>query len=339
MVIKMLENYKVQYIKDEPVLYLFLSMKYEFAKDLEESSLKKTATNLISENHISFAGDKVVFVIDGIISNVVRLDNHTDDQKVIIQTEASGDITLHDALLSVLFSNIKMDLQKEALQAIIVLYRSELLHFKRTNKKLKRYNEHFSYLDINYYKIYYPKTFDHYKDYYEEAIRKTNGEYLIYEDEPIKAYLHIASNGYTESSKEIPYLVQKESLWDLAYPYYFQVTHFSVEELKKRLTLEENNYEVKITKVSHGNRIESLQIGNKEITKSDFVTKLHLPSSDATILVEADGLTFITRGVGDGYGLSLSGANALAKLNCNYRQILGYYFQKVQLVTKQKKAV
>ena len=88
--------------------------------------------------------------------------------------------------------------------------------------------------------------------------------------------------------------------------------------------------------MSEGNRIKSLRIGNQTFSDKDLITQLGLPSSDATILIEKDGLTFITRGVGSGYGLSLVGASALANLDCNYRQILGYYFKDVILNVKEK---
>ena len=52
------------------------------------------------------------------------------------------------------------------------------------------------------------------------------------------------------------------------------------------------------------------------------MARLDLPSADITILVLKNGFNFITRGIGSGYGLSLVGANALAKLDCNYKQIL-----------------
>ena len=69
------------------------------------------------------------------------------------------------------------------------------------------------------------------------------------------------------------------------------------------------------------------------------MTRLDLPSADITILVLKQRFTFITRGIGNGYGLSIVGANALAKLDCNYKQILGYYFQNVVLYTKEESKI
>ena len=160
---------------------------------------------------------------------------------------------------------------------------------------------------------------------------------MTYQEKAIDCYYHIASNGYTEEKEGVPYLVRKESFWDLAYPHYLQQRHFTIEQLKEQLRLKEGKaYPVQILNVSEGNRIKSLRIGNQTFSDKDLITQLGLPSSDATILIEKDGLTFITRGVGSGYGLSLVGASALANLDCNYRQILGYYFKDVILNVKEK---
>ena len=60
---------------------------------------------------------------------------------------------------------------------------------------------------------------------------------------------------------------------------------------------------------------------------------LDLPSTDITIIIKKDYLTFVTRGIGNGLGLSIIGANNLAELGYNYRQILNYYFNDIKLIT------
>ena len=59
-------------------------------------------------------------------------------------------------LLSVLFSNITMFLEKETLKAVTVLYRSEIMKLYQEKKKMRKDNYHFSeYYDENELKFSY----------------------------------------------------------------------------------------------------------------------------------------------------------------------------------------
>ncbi len=333
----MLEKYKVVKEKNEDVLYLYLSMNYEFAKDLDDYNLDKLDHNWLVNQRIQFNGNKVVIFVDGIPTKVILLnDKVRKDKDIILTLDTDDKVSLDTFLLSVLFSNITMFLEKETLKAVTVLYRSEIMKLYKENKKMRKDNYHFSYVNLNYYKLLYPNTYRMYEKVFKEAIRETDGEYLVYDKTPIDAYIHLVSNGYTEKKDGVPYLKQVESFWDLAYPNYMNQRYFTIEELKKRLSIEEERLDIEIKQLSSGNRILKLQVNDKVFDSLDLMARLDLPSADITILVLKNGFNFITRGIGSGYGLSLVGANALAKLDCNYKQILGYYFDNVTLYTKEE---
>ena len=333
----MLEKYKVVKEKNEDVLYLYLSMNYEFAKDLDDYNLDKLDHNWLVNQRIQFNGNKVVIFVDGIPTKVILLnDKVRNDKDIILTLDTDDKVSLDNFLLSVLFSNITMFLEKETLKAVTVLYRSEIMKLYKENKKMRKDNYHFSYVNLNYYKLLYPNTYRMYEKVFKEAIRKTDGEYLVYDKTPIDAYIHLVSNGYTEKKDGVPYLKQVESFWDLAYPNYMNQRYFTIDELKKRLSIEEERLDIEIKQLSSGNRILKLQVNDKVFDSLDLMARLDLPSADITILVLKNGFNFITRGIGSGYGLSLVGANALAKLDCNYKQILGYYFDNVTLYTKEE---
>lgn len=333
----MLEKYKVVKEKNEDVLYLYLSMNYEFAKDLDDYNLDKLDHNWLVNQRIQFNGNKVVIFVDGIPTKVILLnDKVRKDKDIILTLDTDDKVSLDNFLLSVLFSNITMFLEKETLKAVTVLYRSEIMKLYKENKKMRKNNYHFSYVNLNYYKLLYPNTYKMYEKVFKEAIRETDGEYLVYDKAPIDAYIHLVSNGYTEKKDGVPYLKQVESFWDLAYPNYMNQRYFTIDELKKRLSIEEERLDIEIKQLSSGNRILKLQVNDKVFDSLDLMARLDLPSADITILVLKNGFNFITRGIGSGYGLSLVGANALAKLDCNYKQILGYYFDNVTLYTKEE---
>ncbi len=333
----MLEKYKVVKEKNEDVLYLYLSMNYEFAKDLDDYNLDKLDHNWLVNQRIQFNGNKVVIFVDGIPTKVILLnDKVRKDKDIILTLDTDDKVSLDNFLLSVLLSNITMFLEKETLKAVTVLYRSEIMKLYKENKKMRKDNYHFSYVNLNYYKLLYPNTYKMYEKVFTEAIRETDGEYLVYDKAPIDAYIHLVSNGYTEKKDGVPYLKQVESFWDLAYPNYMNQRYFTIDELKKRLSIEEERLDIEIKQLSSGNRILKLQVNDKVFDSLDLMARLDLPSADITILVLKNGFNFITRGIGSGYGLSLVGANALAKLDCNYKQILGYYFDNVTLYIKEE---
>ena len=338
----MLEKYKVVKEKNEDVLYLYLSMNYEFAKDLDDYNLDNLDKNWLINQRIQFNGNKVVIFVDGIPTKVVLLNDNDkilSDKDIILTLDTDDKISLDRLLLSILFSNITIFLEEEALKAITILYRSELIKRYRNKEKISKDNHHFSYVNLNYYKLLYPNTYKMYETLFKKVIKATDGEYLVYNKEPIEAYIHLVSNGYTEINSNIPNLKQTESLWDLAYPNYMNQKYFSVEELRKRLNIKDKNINIEIKQLSPSNRILKLQVNDKIFNSLDLMTRLDLPSADITILVLKQGFTFITRGIGNGYGLSIVGANALAKLDCNYKQILGYYFQNVVLYTKEESKI
>lgn len=331
----MLESYKIAKSGNEEILYLYLNVDYEFGKDLEEDDLEKKARNYLVTHDINFNGNKIVFIVNGISTKIITIENNkTYLNNYLITLNTKEKMTLKEILLSLLFSNINISLREETLKALTVLYRGEIIYNLNSNfldiNKLS-----LSYHNYNYYKVTYPETYKSKFEIFNKVIDKTDGEYLINNGKPIKCFTHLVSNGYTEEDKSIPYTVKKESLWDLAYPNYLQRKNFSIKEFKERLNLKSDNFNIKITSISNSNRIKELDLGERKIDARSLAVYLDLPSTDITIIVKKDYLTFITRGIGSGLGLSIIGADNLSELGYNYKQILNYYFKDVSLVVQK----
>ena len=331
----MLESYKIAKSGNEEILYLYLNVDYEFGEDLEEDDLEKKARNYLVTHDINFNGNKIVFIVNGISTKIITIENnktYLNDYLITLNTKEK--MTLKELLLSLLFSNINISLREETLKALTVLYRGEIIYNLNSNfldiNKLS-----LSYHNYNYYKVTYPETYKSKFEIFNKAIDKTDGEYLINNGKPIKCFTHLVSNGYTEEDKSIPYTVKKESLWDLAYPNYLQRKNFSIKEFKERLNLKSDNFNIKITSISNSNRIKELDLGERKIDARSLAVYLDLPSTDITIIIKKDYLTFITRGIGSGLGLSIIGADNLSELGYNYKQILNYYFKDVSLVVQK----
>lgn len=331
----MLESYKIARSNNEEVLYLYLNVNYEFGKDLEEDDLEKKARNYLVTHNIKFNGNKIVFIVNGISTKMITINNNkTYLNNYLITLNTEEKITLKELLLSLLFNNINISLREETLKALTVLYRDEVI-YNLDNDTLDLRKLSLSYHNYNYYKVTYPETYKIKNDLFNKVIDDTNGEYLINDNKPIRCFTHLVSNGYTEEDKSIPYTIKKESLWDLAYPNYLQRKNYSIKEFKEKLNLKSNNFTIKITSISNSNRIKELDLGERKIDARSLAVYLDLPSTDITIIIKKDYLTFITRGIGSGLGLSIIGADNLAELGYNYKQILNYYFKDVSLVVKK----
>ena len=331
----MLEKYKIVKNNNEEILYLFLNVNYEFANEFTDNNLKKKANNYLKSYNIDFKGNKIVFVLNGITTKAIDLNNYeffSNDR--LISLNNNDKLTMKELLLSLLFANISITLRKETLKSICVLYRGEIIRNLLDNK-LELDKMSLSYHNYNYFKLTYPETYKSYYTLFSDVINETEGEYLIYDNKPIKCFTHLVSNGYTEEDKNYPYTIKKESLWDLAYPYYLQRKSYSIEEFKKRLNLTNDNYHLKITSLTNSNRIKELNLGERKIDARSLAVYLDLPSTDITIIIKKDYLTFITRGIGSGLGLSIIGADNLSELGYNYKQILNYYFKDVSLVIQK----
>ena len=290
---------------------------------------------LVSHN-IKFNGNKIVFVVNGISTKVITIDNakiYLNDYLITINSKDK--MSIKEILLSLLFSNINISLREETLKALTILYRDEIIYNldKKDNLDLRKLS--LSYHNYNYYKVTYPEIYKSKFTIFNKVIDDTNGEYLINNNKPIRCFTHLVSNGYTEEDKSIPYTVKKESLWDLVYPNYLQRKSYSIEEFKERLNLKNEKFNIKITSISNSNRIKELDLGERKIDARSLAVYLDLPSTDITIIIKKDYLTFITRGIGSGLGLSIIGADNLSELGYNYKQILNYYFKDVSLVVQK----
>ena len=331
----MLESYKIARSNNEEVLYLYLNVDYEFGEDLEKDDLEKKARSYLVTHDIKFNGNKIVFIVNGISTKMITIENnktYLNDYLITLNTKEK--MTIKELLLSLLFSNINISLREETLKALTVLYRGEII-YNLNNNYLDINKLSLSYHNYNYYKVTYPETYKSKFEIFNKVINETNGEYLINNGKPIKCFTHLVSNGYTEEDKSIPYTVKKESLWDLTYPNYLQRKDYSIKDFKEKLNLKSDNFNIKITSISSSNRIKELDLGERKIDARSLAVYLDLPSTDITIIIKKNYLTFITRGIGSGLGLSIIGADNLAELGYNYKQILNYYFKDVSLVIQK----
>lgn len=352
----MFYRYEIKKDRDESILYLYLTINYEFSKEfmsqMDDDDLKRRTTNFIKSNHIPFDGNKVYLVIDGIvvkafsipkkeiIEDNVTVDNYDDLSYMVtlrLEDQSVVEISLKEFLLGALATNMVPNLPIEVLKAMAILYRTYAWKQMKEYKLVEAVNEFFVYKPIDYYKIAFAPDYDTIVATLEEAIRQTKYMFLSYEKDYILPFLHISNFGRTFEDSRYPYLSSVSSLWDASAPFYVDTISFSYDLLSKifHFTITKDS-SFEITEVSPNGKVLKLSIAGHEIDGKNFVKLLHLKSQFLSIILNTTNISIITKGWGNALGLSLWGACQLAANGCSYANILNYYFPKVKICEYKK---
>ncbi|KGR80151.1 stage II sporulation protein D [Ureibacillus manganicus] len=174
-----------------------------------------------------------------------------------------------------------------------------------------------------------------------EAVKNTEGEVIVYNDELITAMFHSMSNGMTESAKnysgnDLPYL-QPVASTDFQYATNYEVTKtFTINEWNERLGVNWTLKQVDQLKLTRNNtgRVDTVSLQNKVWTGREFRTLLDLRSTDFNIDVSGETIIVTTEGFGHGVGMSQYGADAMAKQGSTAHQILNHYYKNTKIEKK-----
>jgi len=77
--------------------------------------------------------------------------------------------------------------------------------------------------------------------------------------------------------------------------------------------------------------VKQVLIGQKTYTGEEVQYALGLPSACYTFEEISGKIRAVCKGVGHGYGFAQFGANELAREGKTYLELLGYYFQNVEV--------
>lgn len=171
-----------------------------------------------------------------------------------------------------------------------------------------------------------------------EAVAKTKGQILTYDNQPIDASFFSTSNGYTENaeaywSNSLPYLKSVESPWDVNSPKFYDSEVFSIEEFENKLGVDIGNEGSvgKIIERTPGKRVAVVDINGKKLTGREVREKLELKSTDFAWERKGNQIIVKTKGYGHGIGMSQYGANFMAEEGKNYQDIVTYYYQGIEV--------
>lgn len=246
-------------------------------------------------------------------------------------------IELEEYIVGVVAAEMPASFSSEALKAQSVVARTYALKRISNGQKLTDTVSTQAYIDINQMKTKWGSEFSKYYNKIKNAVSATTGQYITYQGSYINAVYHSTSNGYTEDAINVwnesyPYLKSVESSWDKNVNSYQRTITKDYQNLLDITGLQADEaVEIKILSRNASGRVQTVQVGDKTYTGVEFRNLFGLRSADFDIEV-IDGIVQITtRGYGHGVGMSQYGANEMAKLGYNYKQIITYYYTGVQI--------
>lgn len=179
-----------------------------------------------------------------------------------------------------------------------------------------------------------------------DSVASTMGEVITYDGDLIDPLFHSTSGGKTENSEDyftarVPYLRSVDSGYEDASPHLLTKATMTIKEFIDKLKKEYPDIkidgkkiekEIRILDHTEGGKIRRIQIGNKTLSGREAREALGLKSSDFTVEVKGNTMTFHVVGYGHGVGMSQFGADGMAKQGSDYKAILKHYYQGVELV-------
>ena len=348
----MFYKYEIKNNGVEDILYLYLSMAFEFSRELvlnsDNDDLARRAKNFIRNNNINYNGKRVYLVIDGIVvrtldiidkSNPIEILNNSlyySNEHFLVTLKLSDnsmiEVPLKEYLMGALATSFFPNLSIEVLKSICILYRTYAFYKMNKDKEIDVTNNFVSYKPISYYKLVWTNDYDENVLKIEEALNATDCLFLTYNEKYVLPFIHYCNTGRTFLHRDYPYLSSVKSLWDLASPYFIEVKEYSFDSLSKILDIYiDKNVNIKILDVDGRDYVTKLSIDGKIFSGEELKHILNLKSMNISVIVNKDSIKFISKGYGNGYGLSLYGANELAINGCDFANILHYYFPKTKI--------
>lgn len=323
-------------------LYLYLTLDYEFSKELnyvDDSKLDKITADFINTNNINFKGNNIFYVVDNIVVkknllNKYELNNAFLSNSFLVNIKLDDDsiceISLHEYLLSILFCLYEYKFSKETLKSVVVLYNTYAYKCMQESNIIDSSSSFIQFNSLDYYKDIY-SDYDKIIDYFKTIIKDVECNYLSYEGKYILPFIHYSNAGYTIKNNNYGYLSSVKSLWDITSDKYINKINYSYSHFSKILS-----YNINVnSKIIISN--DEVNIDNKKYNINEFIALLGIPTTNFIIFLNSKNIIVTYKGYGKPYGLSLFGAATLANNGYNYINILNYYFPKCKVFKHIKK--
>lgn len=295
------------------------------------------------------------------MGNLSFFDSDTDEKNMDIPISINGQtiyMDIDEYLIGVVSAEMPASFEDEALKAqavagrTYVYYKQDLMDNGRADTRhidavvCDDYTHCKAFVDLDSQNPWGDK-YDIYKAKISGAVYDTSHEIVVYNQEPIAAVFHAVSSESTEQAvdvwgNEVPYLQAVSSYGGEASPNYKSSLTVSNDDFKKIILDnysgavfgEDNKGWFKASTRSESGGVISVYIGDVLISGTSVRSMFSLNSTNFTVEMNDDDITFYTTGYGHGVGMSQYGANALAKDGYTYDEIIAWYYTDTEIITK-----
>lgn len=246
-----------------------------------------------------------------------------------------------ERLILTLAGEMPVTYEKEALKAQSVIARTNLAYAKEHDQAEPEY--------ISQEEMRERLGGKDYQKYYEllkQCVQETAGEVITCQEKVVQLPYHYVSAGKTrertnpEGKKNVSYLKSVSSMTDVSNERFLKIEFLSKKQFRNKLRSaypdiqfpeESIDKMASVIKRDSASYVLIVQLPGKKITGEEFQNVFALNSTCFSIK-EVDGkVRIVTKGYGQGYGLSQYGANEMAKKGSSYKQILEYYYTGITI--------
>lgn len=253
---------------------------------------------------------------------------------------------LDQYLIGVLPTEMNLDSEYEAIKAQAVIARTSILYQLKGKKQMDGNKLEEGYITQEKLKEQIgEREYTKKLQLLTKAVLETRGMVIQSEGEYIYPLYHEVSIGTTISAKElygkdIPYLKAADSSTDVESPDYMKVEEWDYEDalnlIKKEkpeteVTREQLEEKIVVTSKTSSGYVKKLKVGNTTFTGEQWKKIFDLNSTNFYIEDYEGKMRMVTLGKGHGLGLSLYGANELAKQGAGYKRILTHYYRNIEI--------
>lgn len=275
---------------------------------------------------------------EGVINQEEKVSN-VDSLMVNMSSFNEKDMPLSEFLEGVLACEMPALFMEDALKSGVVAARTFYLYNYTNNENYIPTSSGQCYITKEELKTKWGNKYEEYLSKIKKVVKETENEVIVYNDEVIEAFYFSMSNGYTEDASNVfniskPYLVSVSSSYDKDINNNFKEYSVDLSRFKSVLGLEEESIVINNIIRNQSNRILKICVNLKCYTGVEFRKLFGLRSTDFDVNIENDMVSFVTRGYGHGVGMSQYGANEMAKLGYNYKEILKYYYKGTEIMYK-----
>lgn len=261
-------------------------------------------------------------------------------------TNLSETMNMEDYLIGVVAAEMPAAFEVEALKAQSVaartytIYKANSTDHKETVCTNPGHCQ--AYLTQEQMQTNWGNDYDMYYKKIKDAVYSTQGEYITYNSEPIMAVFHSMGGGQTENSADVwgthvPYLISVDSPGEEDAVNYHSSLSLTFEEFKNSIISHypdaniSSYLDVSKPTLTDGGHVKSIIIGSVTIPGTKIRQIFNLRSTKFDIFFNENNVTFSVTGYGHGVGMSQYGANAMARMGKNYKEILAHYYHGTTL--------